>query len=674
MTGVDDWVAVYAGYDDDALAIAAGAGTVRRAVKLQASTPVDWQSRGATAGEVRVGELVVRLDGGGPRTARCPCPATGTCVHVLLASRWVRDGLAVQTTDPLAELLGLDPLTLCRSAGIAATRVAAGRAEATGTQVTAAGRQVEISWPGAAHPVVYVAGGGLAGMLSASPPAERSAVHLEAVCRVFLDAGRAWSWPPGVAEHVESLHRPRTLSAAQSDAVDSVAATVEAVAGAGVAHASADAADRLTATAHAARAAGLALLARRTHDAAGLVGGYARHQTDVTERSVGAALAACLALCEALRRSTGGALESLLGRTRREFTATDTLRLVPLGARTWRSTSGARGTTLTVWDVDGAESRSVTSARASGADRGFTVGWDVPTFWGRTVESVCAGPFRLHAPRLAADGSLAATGGSVLSREASDVVDLGALSAIAVDRWADLHHRGLGSARLDDTAARSVLLRPQEVRPVRIDEVRQHLVWDVVDTDGSSLELRQRATPERRRRVDALLELPVHEVVLVLVDAVVDERELLLEPVSVVVRVAGVPRLLALDLAPHDAYRPAAHSWKERQALLDAAHAALERHRPEHRTAGSAVHRVCASVSDVVDQVLATGRRRLSADQRATLTSQAAVARDCALATLASSVDAMLADGDVPVAAVLRTRFVLDRAAALPSGPDTDRD
>ena len=161
-----------------------------------------------------------------------------------------------------------------------------------------------------------------------------------------------------------------------------------------------------------------------------------------------------------------------------------------------------------------------------------------------------------------------------------------------------------------------------------------------------------------------------------LVDAVVDERVLLLEPVSVVVRVAGVPRLLALDLAPSDAYHPAARSWKERQARLDAAHAALERHRPEHRPAGSAVQRLCGGVSDVVDQVLATGRRRLSAGQRATLTVQAAVARDCALASVASSIDAMLADGDVPVTAVLRTRFVLDRAAALPgsrAGGDLER-
>ena len=119
---------MYAGYDDDALAVAADPGTVRRAVKLQASTPVAWQARGDDAGEVRVGELVVRLDGGGPRTARCPCPVTGTCVHVLLASRWVRDSLtadAVDAVDPLAELLGLDPLALCRSAGIAATRLAA---------------------------------------------------------------------------------------------------------------------------------------------------------------------------------------------------------------------------------------------------------------------------------------------------------------------------------------------------------------------------------------------------------------------------------------------------------------------------------------------------------------------------------------------------------------------
>jgi len=103
------WRGVYHGYDDEALAQLAGAGLVRRAVKIAATEPPSWESCGEKGGAVKVGDVVVRLDAKGPGAARCPCPATGACLHVLVAAMFVRDEAIAAGLEAPADAPSLDP-------------------------------------------------------------------------------------------------------------------------------------------------------------------------------------------------------------------------------------------------------------------------------------------------------------------------------------------------------------------------------------------------------------------------------------------------------------------------------------------------------------------------------------------------------------------------------------
>ncbi|WP_455604009.1 hypothetical protein, partial [Cellulosimicrobium funkei] len=133
--GLGAWAAVYAGYDDDALATLASPGLVRRARKDVAAgrvEPVEARPDGVV---VSVGGMQVELDAGGPAEARCACPTPGTCQHVVTASLWVRetgaapaetpaaagDGAAAPapTPDPVAEDHAHAPRGVHRAAGAA---------------------------------------------------------------------------------------------------------------------------------------------------------------------------------------------------------------------------------------------------------------------------------------------------------------------------------------------------------------------------------------------------------------------------------------------------------------------------------------------------------------------------------------------------------------------------
>ena len=88
--GPGAWAAVYAGYDDDALATLASPGLVRRARKDVTAgrvEPVEVRPDGVV---VSVGGVRVELDARGPAGARCACPTPGTCQHVVAASLWAR--------------------------------------------------------------------------------------------------------------------------------------------------------------------------------------------------------------------------------------------------------------------------------------------------------------------------------------------------------------------------------------------------------------------------------------------------------------------------------------------------------------------------------------------------------------------------------------------------------
>ncbi|MGM7421903.1 hypothetical protein [Cellulosimicrobium sp. CpK407] len=111
-TGPGPWAAVYAGYDDAALATLANAGLVRRARKDVAAGKVEVIELRGDGAALSVGGVRVELDARGPVGARCACPTPGACQHVVAACLWARDAAAEPVADAATERL--EPVTAAR--------------------------------------------------------------------------------------------------------------------------------------------------------------------------------------------------------------------------------------------------------------------------------------------------------------------------------------------------------------------------------------------------------------------------------------------------------------------------------------------------------------------------------------------------------------------------------
>jgi len=630
----------YRGYDDAALALLANVGLVRRAAKL--SVVLD----GETA---TVDGNSVRLDPRGPAKATCGCPATGVCVHIIAATIAVRSldaPTAAEPVDVLDELFATSPAAYCSAAGVAAVRAAQTREQTTAT-IEVDGARALIHLADRPTPIVFVAGGGFGGIVSDVAPAERGAVHLAALAAAFAATGRAWQWP------VAATSTPVVVS--RADTLDLAAACLTATLAAGLARASAESAERLDAVAVKARADGLPLLSRVLGRAAGLVGDLASRADSSSELEVALALADAWALVAALRIAQ---TPELVGEVRRASTETDSLDLMPLGARWFATPSGSRGISLVVGDRATRELHTVSTSRPAGSDPAFARNAHAILLFNSSVARIAAGAFRLSRPRLTPDGSLAASTTSRVD-PAPPGFDADELLGFAVRRWTDLPPPpatvGFGVAR-----GSAVLLAPVAVREPRIDEVAQQLVWPVVDADDEVLDLRVPLATHARGRADAIAAIVEarSKVRFILVHAEQSGRE---------VSSVFLAEKAGLVLYPLDFIRPAA----PKVSRLSALRSRLEKQfsTPHSTTAivapASTIDRVCSTVLDVLEQVSATGSARLSPRQIDVLRAQAALLGELALDALATAVSALAARDEVDVALVYRCLFLADRTRTL---------
>ncbi|WP_313663082.1 hypothetical protein [Cellulosimicrobium cellulans] len=126
-TGLGPWAAVYAGYDDAALATLANAGLVRRARKEIAAGKVGVLEQRADGAVLSVGGARVELDARGPAGARCACPTPGACQHVVTACLWARDAATEPVVDAATGSVG--PVAVARG-DVAVVRPSADDADA----------------------------------------------------------------------------------------------------------------------------------------------------------------------------------------------------------------------------------------------------------------------------------------------------------------------------------------------------------------------------------------------------------------------------------------------------------------------------------------------------------------------------------------------------------------
>jgi hypothetical protein len=526
MAGASDLLSrvrvILAAYDEEALAALANKGLVRRAMKdLEATPPSAPREEGGWL-VLHVGDAVVRIAERIPE-ARCSCPATAICRHILTALLYLKQmrnaeelriadcGLRrndeslgsrtassaspsdLQDAPPsadnlqsLAEAAAIDEPALVKWAGRPLFNKAR-RALAEGLKAEIRdGSPAQFHFPLWNETVRWMPGAGLEGMLCTCHAPGPCLHRVAALLALQVQRGLRENEPESRTAALEaSQGAPRT----RAEVLDSVAALLRETIGLGLSRLSSATAQRLRTLATSAHGVDLprlsAMLSALADEAAALLRRDAQSDTHrLLQRA-----ARIEALCAALARPT----PELIGQHRTQyFPIGGTLTVQGLGARQWRSRSGYAGLTLYFWDPTARTWLSWSEARRVAM-----------TAFDPLARYRAAGPWSGSAsPRDASRSKLQLMdawrnrAGRLSGRESMRALPLGAANptaAPAVSDWGELaalatalFGGGLGEwQEIRDL----VILAPAAWGERRYDPIRQALCWPVADAAGAQIEL-----------------------------------------------------------------------------------------------------------------------------------------------------------------------------------------
>ncbi len=514
-----DWQRAFSAYDDGALEALANAGLLRRAAKDVEAGKVQWVDAGAAAGKVITDGQCVELDARGPQHTRCNCPAPGLCKHILAAIVWLRelpasseiaddevaggaDSLPAESgsaymvpPDPLAEVLALESASLFKAAGVAATREAARMVLGTQTigmewRVQGASLVMDLAELGLS--CRWIAGAGFAGMASDIPVNQRKSIHLIALAALRLALNQPLSWPKELQPM--ACAEAAGLAASELAFLEQVRSTISELLCTGLSHASSLVTARLLALNMSARSEGMPRLGAMLRNLGGMLELLVQRDHQAQEADAFALICSIEALCLAMQADANVAqLAALRGRLRRVFDSADTLELLPVGAQWWQTLGGARGLSISFWDVSGARLLQATLARPDASDAAFTrqSAWSTQSLWPGmgSAEQICAGPLTLSAPRLADDDRLALGGASKAQSSALWPGNDSRLQAIGYGDWQQVSEQLRSTIGLAGNLGETMLLRPASTGALILNEAAQQLLWALFDLHGRSLDL-----------------------------------------------------------------------------------------------------------------------------------------------------------------------------------------
>lgn len=550
------WLAIYRNFDDDALGALASIGLLRRAAKDVEAGKLAWNGAPADAeGVVDVDGQLVRIGAAGPAKARCDCPAPGICKHILAAALWLRgmpQSAGDCVADALAEVLALDPATVFKAAGGAATRKAGALFAETGpATLRAQGGVLIIELPELDLVCRYVAGAGFSGMVSEASPASRPTMHLLAIATAWRARERQFAWPEtGTAlaadPHAGLLAPDRLFLARLRQVLLEVCET-------GWSHVSGIMPAQLRALGMSARVESFPRLAGLLRILAGTAESLAKRDFASDELQAIKLAVRIHALIHALEEANGDALADLRGRARRTFNGAAALELLPLGAHWWQQRSGARGLTISFWDHGNKSVLQAVLARRDANDPGFgrAGAWSSHALWpgAGSAAMLAEGALVLHQARMSADGRIG-IGGETRAQLASPWrADDERWMAAGFDDWRDLAAAVRGGAGLRGEDVECMLLRPFALESPRLDEIRQTLSWSVRDRNGMALVLRVQCETWHQARIENLEAWAVsgHAIKGIVARLERGMHCATLEPLTIVIDNNGALRSIALD-------------------------------------------------------------------------------------------------------------------------------
>lgn len=524
-------------FDDDALVALANKGLLRRAQKdLEKRPPVSIEE-GAEQVTVVMDDIRVSFDARGPAQAKCSCPATTVCQHILAAVIFLQSTASAGTSAPeapestdhpleptppgpdtsgtgelaalQAELASITPAALTQHAGKAGYRWAWQFVQDLDAEhgFTSGGERHLILTFNRPRMTFRYLGGGLANMIADLEVARIEKYRVAAVLawqrargveltppepvgrarNAGLDFGKDHAGSPDQENLTES--RNRLLASGQQLICECLEL--------GLSHLSRGIHERFATLAVWAQGVEyyrLALLLRRIAD----------HVENLLERTGAAdehALLDEITLAYGLMAALQGATSQdkaparLVGAARSRYESMQNCELLGLGALPWRSPTGYVGLTMIFWSPAEQEFLSCSDARPEG-QRGFDARarYKASGPWsGLGAPSMTTGRrVQLSAPQINAAGRLSGSDktSAIILPQKSAAEFMATLKPLST--WPEAL-QARTATRLSLLATPQpmkdwVVLRPQRFGPARFDEARQVLVWPLFDTEDNRLD------------------------------------------------------------------------------------------------------------------------------------------------------------------------------------------
>jgi hypothetical protein len=500
--------------DDDALAVLATTGLLRRAWKdLEAARPAVIETT-ADRVRLRVADAVVEVPEV-PARSTCSCPATGVCRHILAALVFLRDDRDLATADaaaatPSPESTGApaaanalgalaDPELqewagkplLRRALKVLTGSLPANIVDAGALTVRFPTRNVTCRW---------VPGAGLSGWMCTCQ-SETVCEHVVAAVLAYQVHLGKRQLAPAVRALEASTGAPRTRAEVLA-AVDSVVCELVSL---GLSRQSRATAQRLTTLAVSAHGVDLPRLERTLKSLADELELALRRDAQASSTNI----LTQAALLEALRTALETNASALLvGEHRTDYHEVGQLTLVGVGARRWRSKGGYHGVTVYFWDESRCGWSTWSEARPLNQP-----GFDpVQRFFSDGPWTGCAAPLEASRSELRLTGAWRNAQGRLSGRSSSRALIVGPSRLDTLPKpcanWSVLCETAqqLFGGGLQERTENQDLVRlaPKAWGPAYFDPLRQELTRPLLDETGRAIGLWLPFTPENEPAVELL--------------------------------------------------------------------------------------------------------------------------------------------------------------------------
>ncbi|MFD0928692.1 hypothetical protein ACFQ1T_02755 [Methylophilus glucosoxydans] len=567
-------------FDDDAFIALSNKGLFRRARKDFEQHPGKIVEENDTHITLQVNEQIIKIDAKGPAFASCSCPASGICQHILSASLTLKNiqedevtrnevsehnfryeaklPTESQAEDLHETLLSITRETLIKHAGKPGFRWAWELINNLDLEQDVAITRHNHIVIGFTHPTMTLRylGGGVDSLICDLQTSQLAKYQVAAVILyklingVNLDPLEVTTKPQNSnldfgIDYAIAESKDSTLISSRNRLLSQVDELLNDCLILGISHLSHNMLDKFSSFAVWAQGVyfyRLSLLLRR----------IAEHVELQIERSANADgnrifedLAFAYGLTSALQSSlkTGVVSSNLQGKSRSQYEEVGSLVLLGLGAQAWRTPSGFLGLTMLFWSPETQQFLACSDARpeAQGGFNPITRYKTSGPWTGLGSPSKVTGmEVRLDNASVNNEGRISASE-SIISTQikienfANQLNPFSSWNAMYLS-YSKARQSLLASPRpLDDW----ICLKPSKCQEAKFDEIRQKLIWNVIDDLNEVFTLEVSFSPYTEhaiKRIEQLSKSTWEEGDLIVVKLISIENRLIGEPLSIVRR------------------------------------------------------------------------------------------------------------------------------------------